>query len=77
MTWPHAPIEQIRAAACQLSGPVPYIERELASVLAVWLNSTVRRMEESNSEAPPDWSYAIEVAQLVLRRRLSPVDRPG
>lgn len=66
MPLPLAPIETVRTAACKLGSPVPYVERELASALSVWLKSAVRRME--TGEVPPDWGYAVEVAQLVLRR---------
>jgi hypothetical protein len=60
------PAGQIYDAADRLGGPVPFVERELASVLAVWLRSVHRRMTEG---APaPDSPYALEVAQLVLRR---------
>lgn len=70
------PIEQISEAARQLGGPVPFVERELASLLAVWLKSVHRRFLEQ-PDAPPDFDYALELAQLVLRRGLSAVDRPG
>jgi hypothetical protein len=62
------PAEQVCLAAVKLGGPVPYVERELASILSVWLKSVYRRKAEG--DVPPDWNYALEVAQLVLRRGL-------
>ncbi len=69
------PVEQVHQAAIRLSSPAPYVERELASILAVWLNSVYRRMLES--DVPPDWNYALEVARLVLSRGLPALDSPG
>lgn len=63
---PPSPIETVRQAAVQLGSPVPFVERDLAMLLSVWLKSVVRRFEEG--DIPPDWNYALETAQLVLRR---------
>jgi hypothetical protein len=69
------PIGQVHAAAEKLGSHAPYVDRELASILAVWLNSVHRRMSEG---APaPDSPYAIELAQLVLRRGLPRLDGPA
>jgi hypothetical protein len=60
-------LEDMRRAAADLGGPTPYLDRALASILAAWLASVASRSRPD--ELPPDWDYALEVAQYSAARR--------
>jgi hypothetical protein len=62
-------VEAMRQAAADLGGPVPYMDRELGTILAYWLRSVLRRRDENAYVAHQDWNAAVELANYSARKR--------
>lgn len=62
-------VEALRQAVADLGGPVPFVDRELGTILAYWLRSVLRRHEEHVDVAAMEWNAALDVAYYSARRR--------
>ena len=60
----------LRQATADLGGPVPYVDRELGTLLAAWLRSVLRRHEARTPIAHQEWNSALDVAYYSARKRL-------
>ena len=63
---------RLRQAAEYLSSPVPHLPRDLAGILAHWLDQVARRSAGHVPVADQDYDAALEIADLAIARRGDP-----
>ena len=72
-----SPDTRLRQAADYLGSPTPFVPRELAGILAHWLDQVARRSGEHVPVPHQDYDAALEIADLAIRLHGPQVPRKG